>query len=243
MAPRCSMPPSRRCTRPAPGRIPQASNTIDGGRYFYRVYACSDGLLISVGAIEPAFRAVLLEKLGLAGDPAFADDDAARWKQTARQGRRRVRDQDPGRVGRLVRGHDGCVAPVLSMDEAETHPQARARNAFPVVDGVSQPAPGPRFSETPGEIRITPEEATRSDPAALAAWGFSPDAISALCSQGIFQLGRLTCHRRSACHECRLRSPVQHQLSRRRVIVAKASRGIPSQPVRCQRPERPRSIR
>ena len=79
----------------------------------------------------------------------------------------------------------GCVAPVLSMDEAEAHPHARARNAFLKVEGVSQPAPGPRFSETPGEIRIPPEAASRSDPTALAAWGFSAAAIEALCSAGI----------------------------------------------------------
>ena len=56
---------------------------------------------------------------------------------------------------------------------------------FLEVEGVSQPAPGPRFSETPGEIRIAPEAASRSDPSALAEWGFSSDAIAALCSQGI----------------------------------------------------------
>jgi alpha-methylacyl-CoA racemase len=77
------------------------------------------------------------------------------------------------------------VAPVLSMDEAEAHPHAVARNAFPEIDGVSQPAPGPRFSETPGEISIAPDAASRSDPRALAAWGFSPDTIAALCSAGI----------------------------------------------------------
>jgi alpha-methylacyl-CoA racemase len=85
----------------------------------------------------------------------------------------------------LFAATDGCVAPVLSMDEAETHPQALARNAFIEVEGISQPAPGPRFSETPGEIRIAPEAASRSDPQALAAWGFSSDAIAALCSAGV----------------------------------------------------------
>jgi alpha-methylacyl-CoA racemase len=93
----------------------------------------------------------------------------------------RTRDQ----WAELFAATDGCVAPVLSMDEAEAYPHARARNAFPIVEGVSQPAPGPRFSETPGEIRIAPEAASRSDPSALAEWGLSPDAIAALCSQGI----------------------------------------------------------
>lgn len=164
---------------------PAGSNTIDGGRYFYRVYRCSDGLLVSVGAIEPAFRAVLLEKLQLANDPAFADDDASveaeRRDKVARVFATKTRDQ----WAELFSATDGCVSPVLSMDEAEAHPHARARNAFPEIDGVSQPAPGPRFSETPGEIRIAPDAASRSDPGALAAWGFSPEAIEALCSAGI----------------------------------------------------------
>jgi alpha-methylacyl-CoA racemase len=164
---------------------PAGGNTIDGGRYFYRVYLCSDGLLVSVGAIEPAFRAVLLEKLQLAGDPAFANDDmsreAERRDKVARVFATKTRDQ----WAEIFAATDGCVAPVLSMDEAETHPQALARNAFIEVEGISQPAPGPRFSETPGEIRIAPEAASRSDPQALAAWGFSADAIAALCSAGI----------------------------------------------------------
>lgn len=164
---------------------PAGGNTIDGGRYFYRAYRCSDGLLVSVGAIEPAFRAVLLEKLQLANDPAFANDNAAmeaeRRDKVARVFATKTRDQ----WADLFSATDGCVSPVLSMDEAEAHPHARARNAFPEIDGVSQPAPGPRFSETPGEIRIAPDAASRSDPGALAAWGFSSDAIEALCSAGI----------------------------------------------------------
>ena len=164
---------------------PAGGNTIDGGRYFYRVYRCADGLLVSVGAIEPAFRAVLLQQLQLAHDPAFSNDDASR--EAERQDKvanvfaQRTRDQ----WAELFAATDGCVAPVLSMDEAERHPQARARHSFPEVDGVSQPAPGPRFSETPADIRLTAENGSRSDPQALAAWGFSPCAIEALCSAGI----------------------------------------------------------
>src|SRR5450631_3304343 len=141
--------------------------------------------MVSVGAIEPAFRRVLLVKLQLADDPVFANDDTAmeaeRRDKVARVFATRTRDQ----WSELFAPTDSCVGPVLSMDEAETHPHALARNAFPKVEGVSQPAPSPRFSETPGEIRIAPEAASRSDPSALAAWGFSSDAIDALCSAGI----------------------------------------------------------
>jgi alpha-methylacyl-CoA racemase len=164
---------------------PAGGNTIDGGRYFYRVYRCADGLLVSVAAIEPAFRKVLLDKLRLTQDPAFGNDDPAgeaeRRDKVAGVFAGKTRDE----WAKLFALTDGCVAAVLSMDEAETHPHALARNAFPVVEGVSQPAPGPRFSETPGEIRIAPEAASRSDPSALEAWGFSPEAIEALCSAGV----------------------------------------------------------
>jgi alpha-methylacyl-CoA racemase len=162
---------------------PAGGNTIDGGRYFYRVYACADGGLVTVAAIEPAFRAVLLNTLGLAGDPVFANDDPAheaeRREKVARVLATRTRDQ----WAEIFAATDGCVAPVLTMDEAETHPQTQS--SFITVDGVSQPAPGPRFSETPAAVAITPEQASHSDPQALAAWGFRPDEIARLTDAGI----------------------------------------------------------
>src|SRR5262249_49333349 len=118
-------------------------------------------------------------------DPAFANDDEAmereRCDKIARVFAAKTRDE----WAALFAATDGCVAPVLSMDEAETHPQALARNAFTEIDGVSQPTPAPRFSATPGEIAISPQEASSSNPQALAAWGFSPDDIEALRAAGV----------------------------------------------------------
>jgi alpha-methylacyl-CoA racemase len=164
---------------------PAGRNTIDGGRYFYRVYRCKDGLLVSVGAIEPAFRKVLLDRLGLAGDPAFANDDEATERERCDKIARVFSEKTRDEWAALFAATDGCVAPVLSMDEAETHPQALARNAFTDIDGVSQSAPAPRFSATPGNIAISPQEASRSNPQALAAWGFSAADIEALRAAGV----------------------------------------------------------
>jgi alpha-methylacyl-CoA racemase len=164
---------------------PAGRNTIDGGRYFYRVYRCKDDRLVSVGAIEPAFRVALLKGLGLADDPVFGNDDEAketeRRDKIARVFAQKTRDE----WAALFAESDGCVAPVLSMDEAETHPQATARNAFSSVDGVTQPTPAPRFSETPAEIAISPQDASRGNPQALAAWGFSSGEIEALRAAGV----------------------------------------------------------
>jgi hypothetical protein len=51
--------------------------------------------------------------------------------------------------------------------------------------GVRQPALGPRFSATPGDIRIAPKAASRSDPPALGAWEFSLEEIAGLRSDGV----------------------------------------------------------
>lgn len=169
------------------GAWPHAAghNAIDGGRYFYRVYKCADGLLVTVAAVESAFRAILLQKLELADDPVFATDTSEHEDQRRNKIAEAFLKKSRGEWTEIFAQTDGCVAPVLSMDEAETHIHAIARDAFVVIDGVSQPAPGPRFSRTPPAIRIPPEAASRSNPNALTAWGFTPDEIAALYTANV----------------------------------------------------------
>ena len=45
----------------------------------------------------------------------------------------------------LFDGTDACVTPVLTPWEAPHHPHAVGREAFVDVDGVTMPAPAPRF--------------------------------------------------------------------------------------------------
>ena len=45
------------------------------------------------------------------------------------------------------------MAPVLDFDEAPQHPHNVARGTFVEHAGVTQPAPAPRFSRTPGAIQ------------------------------------------------------------------------------------------
>jgi crotonobetainyl-CoA:carnitine CoA-transferase CaiB-like acyl-CoA transferase len=164
---------------------PAGGNTLDGGRYFYRVYRCADGGLVTVGAIEPAFRTILLRTLGLAGDPVFASDDPAREEERREKVAGVLATKSRDEWCAIFAPTDGCVAPVLTMDEAETHPQNAARDTFVTVDGVCQPAPGPRFSATPPAVEIAPELASRSAPQALGAWGFDREEIEQLRQNGI----------------------------------------------------------
>jgi alpha-methylacyl-CoA racemase len=129
------------------------SNLLDGGAHFYGVYQCDCGNFISIGSIEPQFYALLRQLAGLSG-PAFdAQMDRACWpnlKQSlAEVFKTRTRDE----WCRIMEGTDVCFAPVLSMAEAPLHPHMAARGTFISRNGVTQPAPAPRFSRTPSTIR------------------------------------------------------------------------------------------
>ncbi|MGQ2973919.1 MAG: CoA transferase, partial [Brevundimonas mediterranea] len=57
----------------------RASNFLDGSAHFYGNYLCADGRYLSVGAIEPQFYRLLLEKCGIT-DAHFARQwERAEW--------------------------------------------------------------------------------------------------------------------------------------------------------------------
>ena len=71
------------------------------------------------------------------------------------------------------------------MSEAPEHPHNVARETFVTHEGVVQPAPAPRFSETPSSIRNGPPTHGADTDDALAAWGIEPDEVARLRSAGI----------------------------------------------------------
>lgn len=80
----------------------------------------------------------------------------------------------------LLDGVDGCYSPVLGLGEVAGHPHHRARDSFPSVDGVPQPAPAPRFSRTRPTIRSGPPEPGEHTVEALRDWGFDDEELRAL---------------------------------------------------------------
>lgn len=125
-------------------------NLLDTGAACYDAYETADGHYVSIGSLEPQFFALLKDKVGLADDPDFAANfdprlwPAQRDKLTALF-RGRTRDEWCA----LMEGTDICFAPVLSMAEAPVHPHNAARGTFIEANGITQPAPAPRFSATP----------------------------------------------------------------------------------------------
>jgi alpha-methylacyl-CoA racemase len=125
-------------------------NVLDGGAPFYDTYETADGKFVSIGSIEPQFYAILLEKLGLTGDPAFAQDaDAATWPLMKERLRAIFKSRTREEWCAIMEDTDICFAPVLSLAEAPHHPHNVARGTFVEEGGIFQPAPAPRFLGTP----------------------------------------------------------------------------------------------
>lgn len=124
-------------------------NLLDGGAPFYDSYETADGKYITIGALEPQFYARLLELLELTNDPLFAEQmnednwDAARQRLTSIFAGKTRDEWDA-----VFLGSDACYAPVLSMEEVSRHPHNQARGAYVEVDGIMQPAPAPRYSQS-----------------------------------------------------------------------------------------------
>ena len=82
----------------------------------------------------------------------------------------------------VLEGTDVCFAPILSLSEAPSHPHNVARGTFVELDGVTQPAPAPRFSRTPSKIQKGPSADGVDTEAVLSDWGYDAARIAALRS-------------------------------------------------------------
>ncbi len=132
-------------------------NVLDGAAHYYDTYETSDGKWISIGSIEGPFYAELLEKLGLTGDPDFArQEDQVLWPALKARIEAIFLTRTRDEWCAIMEDTNICFAPVLSLTEAPRHPHNVARGTFIEVDQMIQPAPAPRFSETPApSVRMT----------------------------------------------------------------------------------------
>ena len=105
-----------------------------------------DGQYVSVGALEPQFYALLVDKLGLADVDPKAQYDRAAWPALKARLRALFLSQPSAHWRALLEGCDACFAPVLSLAEAATHPHMKARGVDKSgADGASEAAVAPRF--------------------------------------------------------------------------------------------------
>jgi alpha-methylacyl-CoA racemase len=137
-------------------------NLLDTGAPFYDSYETADHGFVAIGALEPQFYALFLERTGLAGDPDFAaQNDARSWPAQRARLTAMFKSRTRAQWCEMLEMTDACFAPVLSMAEAPAHPHNLARGTFVTANGVLQPAPAPRFSATPA---VTPRMPSAAAP-------------------------------------------------------------------------------
>ncbi|MEQ6249272.1 CaiB/BaiF CoA-transferase family protein [Sulfitobacter sp. HNIBRBA3233] len=160
------------------------ANWLDGGAPFYRCYMCKCGGFVSVGALEPQFHALLLEKAGLPLDHQDDQNDTAQWAERraayAAAFAQRTRDE----WSDIFAGSDACVAPVLRFSEAADHPHLAQRGTFIAPGGVAQAAPAPRFSRTSADTPRAPSAPGADTDAVLAELGYGHARIADLRKNG-----------------------------------------------------------
>ncbi|GGL16116.1 CaiB/BaiF CoA transferase family protein [Nocardia jinanensis] len=132
------------------------TNLLDTGRPFYDVYETSDGEYMAVGALEPQFFSSFIAGLGLEPDQVPGQLDTDRYAEQraiiARIFKTRTREEWTV----IFADTDACVTPVLSYEEAARDPHLRARSTLFELEGVTQPAPAPRFSRTDRRVPAGP---------------------------------------------------------------------------------------
>jgi len=171
----------------AAGRWTEArgDNVLDTGAPWYDAYETKDGKYVAIGSIEPKFYDELLVRLGLKDANLPAQNDRKGWPALRKAFSSKFLEKSREEWCKVFDGSDACFAPVLTFTEARAHPHNTARATFTRAGKVDQPAPAPRFSRTPGEIRRVPPERGEAGGEALKDWGFSATEIEKFKSLGL----------------------------------------------------------
>ncbi|GAA4491292.1 hypothetical protein GCM10023094_55590 [Rhodococcus olei] len=157
----------------------RGTNLLDSGRPWYDVYGTSDGKHVVIGPLEPQFFDEFAEQIGTSTTSKTRNDEAS-WPALRKEWSEAFAAQSRDHWQQTFEGTDACVAPILGLNEAPDHPHMRARDSFIEVDGVRQPAPAPRFSETPASVRSGPVPAGANTRAILSRFGFNDNEVDAM---------------------------------------------------------------
>jgi alpha-methylacyl-CoA racemase len=162
----------------------RGTNMLDTGAHFYDTYETADAKWVSIGSIEPQFYAELLRLTGLEGEQLPSQHDRRHWGELKERLAAIFKTKTRDEWCEIMEGTDVCFAPVLTMAEAPEHPHIAQRSTFTEVAGLTQPAPAPRFSRTPGSIERPPPHAGQHTDEVLADFGIDAERVAALRESG-----------------------------------------------------------
>lgn len=161
------------------------SNLLDTGAPFYDAYETSDGRFIAIGAIEPEFYAQVRRVLGLTDDPLFEPPlNQLLWPTLKTRMAQVIKQRTRAQWCAAFEQCDACFSPVLSLSEAALHPHNCSRGTYVEIEGVVQPAPAPRFSQSGSVTPRLPRAIEQSDTGVLEELGYDQAHIQRLIEAG-----------------------------------------------------------
>ena len=106
------------------------ANLFDGGAPFYNVYETADAKYVSVAPIEPHFYALLLDKMGLAGEDLPGPERSSPVARAARSLRRSVPHEDARRMVRAARRNRRLLRAGADVQRTRSYPHHVDRDCF-----------------------------------------------------------------------------------------------------------------
>jgi alpha-methylacyl-CoA racemase len=160
-------------------------NILDTGAPWYDVYETADNKHIAVGAIEGRFYEEFLNGLGLAAADLPKQHDRKRWPELRARFTTVIKSKTRDDWAKIFGDKDACVTPVLSLDEVAHDPHMAARQVLQTRDGVTAPAPAPRFSRTQQTASAPAHEPGADTAEILSEFGFTSAEVQDLSTRGI----------------------------------------------------------
>lgn len=164
---------------PSPGE-----GSLSGASPHYDIYETADGKWLSIGAGEPHFWSNLCKAVGRE-DFIPLQSDTARHHEIRQHLIETFSSKTRDQWFEELKAVDICVAPVYALDEALSDPHNLARQMVVELNDsrsgtVSQIGIGPKFSETPGQIRTTAPTPGEHTDHVLDSLGYDEESITKL---------------------------------------------------------------
>ncbi len=143
----------------------RGDNAYDSGDPFFDCYETSDAKYVSIATIEPKFYAELRARIGLDG-PEWDHRSRETWPRQRAMLEAIFKGKSRAEWCDLLEGTDCCFAPVLTPEEARSHPHNVARGMFAEGGGLTYPVPAPKMSRM-GLGGVPPPPVAGADSAAI----------------------------------------------------------------------------
>lgn len=114
--------------------------------------------------------------------------DIEQWKKAKEQIAHVFATKTQAEWCKIFKDLDACVEPILTIEEASSHPHNKERNMFTYSNGAYEPNPAPKLSRTPGVCQPKPRPSIGDHTVeVLQEAGYTQTEIHKLLTDGVVE--------------------------------------------------------